>query len=172
MSPQKLHWIKAQLGQRVYKYRTIKSISLLLSIPYRPNGGIRVSGLRIVASQICSRRLSASGKRAFIPTSGGPILPGCLPSAIKWQARQLPLLFSITSAFPFANWSDKTASDIAVSRTIRPVKTNPVLILFSLPGVDISLLSSAITLKRRIIDGIYSLYAWCTVNHFLHWYPA
>jgi hypothetical protein len=122
-------------------------------MPCRPNGGILVSGLRFVESQICIRRTSASGKRAFIAISGGPILPGSLPSAIAWQARQLPLDLSITSAFPSTACAAVAAPD---TKAINTGKTKLILALLALPDAQKFVSFPAINSNRRINDMLYS----------------
>jgi len=144
------------LDQSVYRYSMIKTISSLLRIPCRPNGGILVSGLFCVASQICLNRISESGKRAFIAIRGGPILPGCLPSAMIWQARQLPLLFSMASAFPRAGVSSPKAPEMPPTIMKTHAKTSTTGDKFLLPGAAEILLFSTINLTRRITNKIYS----------------
>lgn len=142
----------------------IKSISSLLKIPCRPNGGILVSGFLCVASQICISSISVSGKRAFIATRGGPMLPGCSPSAITWHARQLPLLLSIASTFPGAGVSSPRAPVMPPNTIETYAKKRTTGEKFLLPGAVEILLFLTINLKRRITCTLYSKLC-CTRSH-------
>src|SRR3954451_22630309 len=72
----------------------------------RLNGGITLSGLRLVSSDTIATSSLRSGKRSFILLSSGPTLPGASPPAITWQVRQLPLARSKASCCPFNGAAD------------------------------------------------------------------
>ncbi len=57
-------------------------------------------GLALVESHIWARKRALSGKRAFMATRGGPMLPVISPPSTAWQARQLPLRRSKATCLP------------------------------------------------------------------------
>ena len=75
---------------------------LSVKIRFRPNGGITVSGLRLVSSVTMATRSSRLGYLLLRSTSSGPIEPGRSPPLMAWQVRQLPLPRSKASFWPSA----------------------------------------------------------------------
>ena len=81
---------------------TTALISFSVKIRFRPNGGITVSGLRLVSSVTIATRSSRLGYLLLMSVSSGPMVPGRSPPLITWQVRQLPLPRSKASFWPSA----------------------------------------------------------------------
>jgi len=85
------------------------------------------------------------------------MLPGCSPSAMTWHARQLPLLFSMASAFPGAGGSAPKTAEIPLNVMKIPANTSLARCMFLVSAAAETLFLSTIILERRITDKLYSL---------------